>query len=289
MENATKALLIAAGVMIAVMILSLLLIGYNQISDYYNKQHESTEVDQLTKFNSKFENYHRNKIRGSDMISLMNRVIDYNTNESYQAGTNYERIGVTIDLKSNSVINQFKYDKNDASDATILNNTIINSSYEITNKSGKNIDNDNKLTAITGAENKLMQSLNSLGVSNTSSSQLQSLASNISNIMIEDNDQPTELWQVRNTKIKNRQKRAELIKRVLNIDITYSDEETAVANSSSQDKINEIKKIALQYYQYIQFKRAYFDCTEVKYDEKTGRVCEMNFEVRTNGGNVEFN
>ena len=107
--------------------------------------------------------------------------------------------------------------------------------------------------------------------------------------MIEDNDQPTELWQVRNTKIKNRQKRAELIKRVLNIDITYSDEETAVANSSSQDKINEIKKIALQYYQYIQFKRAYFDCTEVKYDEKTGRVCEMNFEVRTNGGNVEFN
>ena len=39
MENATKALLISAAVMIAIMVLSLLMIAYNQISDYYQNQH----------------------------------------------------------------------------------------------------------------------------------------------------------------------------------------------------------------------------------------------------------
>ena len=38
MENATKALLIAAGVLIGIIILSMLLLGYNQISNYYQQQ-----------------------------------------------------------------------------------------------------------------------------------------------------------------------------------------------------------------------------------------------------------
>ena len=38
MENATKALLIAAGVLIGIIILSMLLLGYNQISNYYNNR-----------------------------------------------------------------------------------------------------------------------------------------------------------------------------------------------------------------------------------------------------------
>ena len=37
MENATKALLIAAGVLIGIIILSMLLLGYNQISNYYQQ------------------------------------------------------------------------------------------------------------------------------------------------------------------------------------------------------------------------------------------------------------
>ena len=41
MENATKALLIAAGVLIGIIILSMLLLGYNQISNYYQQQSDN--------------------------------------------------------------------------------------------------------------------------------------------------------------------------------------------------------------------------------------------------------
>lgn len=47
------------------------------------------------------------------------------------------------------------------------------------------------------------------------------------------------------------------------------------------EKIEAIKEIASKYYQYTQFKRAYFKCTEMKHDSGTGRVVEMNFEVQT--------
>ena len=41
MENATKALLIAAGVLIGIIILSMLLLGYNQISNYYQQKSDN--------------------------------------------------------------------------------------------------------------------------------------------------------------------------------------------------------------------------------------------------------
>ena len=267
MENATKALLIAAGVMIAVMILSLLLIGYNQISDYYNKQHESTEVDQLTKFNSKFENYHRNKIRGSDMISLMNRVRDYNTTQHYQQGTGYERIIIKISIGTSNLdsfryITQSNKTNYDFTYESILPNTGI-----ITNESGS----DDQLVSVTSKITNEINNNSSLGVSDTN---LQTLTANISNIVLATNIENSSLEYDQRT----REKRINLLKNTLKL---------------SEDQINsnleKIKKITCQYYEYTQFKRAYFDCTDVKYDEKTGRVCEMNFEVRTNGGNVEFN
>ena len=47
MENATKALLIAAGVLIGIIILSMLLLGYNQISNYYQQQSDNLSLKQI--------------------------------------------------------------------------------------------------------------------------------------------------------------------------------------------------------------------------------------------------
>lgn len=55
-----------------------------------------------------------------------------------------------------------------------------------------------------------------------------------------------------------------------------------------QEKIDTIKDIVSQYYQYTQFKRAQFECKEVKVDTGTKRVVEMNFEVKTKNGQVQF-
>ena len=98
MENATKALLISAAVMIAIMILSLLMMAYNQVSDYYQTQHTDAMAKQTEEFNNNFINYDRDNIRGSDLLSLMNKVIDFNERYSYAEGTNYTRIEVTINI-----------------------------------------------------------------------------------------------------------------------------------------------------------------------------------------------
>lgn len=54
MENATKALLIAAGVLIGIIILSMLLLGYNQISNYYQQQSDNLSLRQIVELNKKF-------------------------------------------------------------------------------------------------------------------------------------------------------------------------------------------------------------------------------------------
>ena len=49
---------------------------------------------------------------------------------------------------------------------------------------------------------------------------------------------------------------------------------------NGQEKIKIIKNIVSQYYQYTQFKRALFECTDVNMDNETKRVVEMNFKVK---------
>ena len=47
--------------------------------------------------------------------------------------------------------------------------------------------------------------------------------------------------------------------------------------NSSLGKINELKDNVYKYYEYVQFKRARFDCSDVEYDDKTGRIISMTF------------
>lgn len=44
------------------------------------------------------------------------------------------------------------------------------------------------------------------------------------------------------------------------------------------NKINEKRKMVYQYYEYMQFKRAKFDCEKVEYSKNTGRIIRMEFK-----------
>ena len=44
---------------------------------------------------------------------------------------------------------------------------------------------------------------------------------------------------------------------------------------------SQIRNDIYKYYEYVQFKRAYFDCTKAEYNKNTGRIVKMTFE--TNG------
>lgn len=282
MENATKALLIAAGILLAIMILSLLLVGYNQISSYYNEKHKATETEQLAEFNQKYENYNGKEIRGSELVSLMNKVIDYNERESYFAGTNYPRIEVTITIGANN-LDQFKYDISKTEKAkydSILPATgIIQNTGTGTSASAL----DRQLIAITSTPDDLIYYANTKGINGVTDSKLQQLSSNIGNIMVQESNKS-------DYDNAQRVKRVQLINKILGLDIELKDKITGEVSTDNQNKIEVIKEITCKYYQYTQFKRAHFKCTSIEYDKNTGRINKMTFEVvTTSGGNVKFN
>ena len=283
MENATKALLIAAGILFAVMIMSLLLVGYNQISSYYSAQHEEQQIKQLADYNKIFQNYNREKIRGNEMISLMNRVIDYNERQAYDESKQYPRMRVTIKLGAN-VWQQFTYkpaNKTNIND-TIFKN-VLNGDGDITNvsNSSSNKTNDKTLVQITNVAEDLKNKYPSL---NLTKDKLQKLSSNISNIMIKedtegiDNKDISQLTPAQETERSNRKKRLYLLKDILGI-----------SESVIKSNMGNIKDATCKYYELTQFKRAYFDCDTMNYDKSTGRINEMVFIVKITNGNIELN
>ena len=279
MEDASKALLIAAGVFFVLLIVSLMVVVYNDISAYYENKHNLTVIEQAQEFNSKFESYNRNNLRGSELISFMNRVIDYNASEAYNEDKNYERIRVTITLGGQEIRNQFKYEIEgySASQNKYLNKDVITN----TSGGGNKWANDRQLTEITNTSMEMCNELQSLGCTKVTDSKLQQLASKITNIIVDENDVKS------TTAIYNRFKRADILEDVLGIKIGDTpdclvdiDEDTG-RTKRGQNIINKIKDIANQYYQYVYFKSAHFDCTEVIYNPDTSRVIEMNFKLQT--------
>lgn len=272
MENATKALLISAAVMIAIMVLSLLMMAYNQVSDYYQTQHTDAMAKQIEEFNNNFINYDRDNIRGSDLLSLMNKVIDFNERESYTEGTNYTRIEVTIKI-DDQYLDDFTYPINSSYKMTITQDDKIIKSV-ITNLTGgsTNREMDRQLIALTGVESDLIEIADGVGISGLDSGKLEILSSNIANIIVDEEatDQYSE---------SIRQRRLTQLTEILGASFT---------GNSAQMKA--IKKITYQYYQFMQFKRAYFNSTgEFEIDPDTGRICGMTFEVCTDNGTVVFN
>lgn len=95
MENATKALIIAGGMLIAMLIVGLLTWGYTQLRNSQAAQVTEEERQQIVDFNERFEAYNRTTVRGYQMISLSNLV--YDTNARYRDEEGYTPVTITVD------------------------------------------------------------------------------------------------------------------------------------------------------------------------------------------------
>ena len=73
MENAVKALLIAAAVLIAILIISLGLVVYNRASETVNSAGDLSEY-QIQQFNEKFLKYQGTSVSGTDVNALLQTV-----------------------------------------------------------------------------------------------------------------------------------------------------------------------------------------------------------------------
>lgn len=100
MENASKALTIAGGVFIALLILGALLLMFNQVSQYKKIDSESVQATQLAQFNEQFTQYERNNLAGVDLISLINKVVDYNKKTTGVGEIDYsKKIHLYVNMK----------------------------------------------------------------------------------------------------------------------------------------------------------------------------------------------
>ena len=241
MENASKALLMAASVLIAIIVIGAFVLMMSNLTDYQDKSYQATADAQTTEFNNQFITYDRDEVRGSDMISLMNRVLDYNLRN---VSSGYTEMGIELTI-STSIREDLTYDGTNRLITRIdgkYNQSNISEIVGTPSSANGNISNDK----IRSIEKKYEQKY---------ANQLSSEISNIATIA-ED--------RTLNTETKKNE--------------AFDRERMLPKNADSYGGVTQIYEDALIYYEYVQFKRTYFECTNTEYDKDTGRIIKMVFE-----------
>lgn len=124
MENASKALIIAGGMLIAMLIVGLLVWGFGRIRESQQEQSNQESIQEVTDFNKRFEAYNKTTVRGYQMISLANLV--YDTNYRYTEEDGYKPVTIIVDGLSSQ----------DATNEDLV--TYIQNNYDGMNSNGKN-------------------------------------------------------------------------------------------------------------------------------------------------------
>ncbi len=105
MENASKALIIAGAILIAILLISVGLVVFNSTKGVTDQAGELGRTMSAEVFNNQFTQYFGDRVSASNANQLLNRVKSYNSSK----GTNEPEI--TINLNSASSLGQFSYRK----------------------------------------------------------------------------------------------------------------------------------------------------------------------------------
>lgn len=109
MENASKALIIAGEILIALIIITAIVMGYRSIKGLQTQKSTIEQQEQLSVFNKEYESYNRKLLRGVDVISVMNRAIDNNAKHENEE---YYRINVEFTMKEALTYYKYTYKEN---------------------------------------------------------------------------------------------------------------------------------------------------------------------------------
>lgn len=100
MENASKALTIAGGMMIAIAVVGLLIFGFQKLRSYQSTQDESVKTQQVAEFNNQLEAYNKQVVPGYQMLSLAHYVIDLNKRSEDEK---FDKIELDVNIKEASL------------------------------------------------------------------------------------------------------------------------------------------------------------------------------------------
>ena len=78
MENASKALLMAGGVLIGIITITMFVFMFNNIQHAVDGTSINYEEEELLAFNKGFEEFNKKIMYGADVISVINKAIDNN-------------------------------------------------------------------------------------------------------------------------------------------------------------------------------------------------------------------
>lgn len=263
MENASKALVMAGSVLIALMIIGALLLMFNNLSNYQDVGVEETRNAQVVAFNNQFETHNRKNVRGSDLYSLLNRVVDYNRRKSTEgtgendegASLAYEPMKITFDLDGK--LSMFYAPTSSSSDT--YTHLIKSNGYE--QSSTVNTFQAEISSTVSDLEDKY------------GTDTLTKLTTRI-----------TEIFIANSSSDSQKDNAVEQFKKYCKRTSIAGETVEAITWNDIKEQ-SQIRKEIYQYYEYVQFKRAKFDCTgnsystnDVVYSQTTGRIIEMNFK-----------
>ena len=141
MENASKALAIAGSILLSIMIIATLLYMVNNIREVKNQEDEQLKQQQILEFNKEYESYEKNLMRGTDVITVINKANNSNL-QNLDSGNDeiIEERHIVIKITINDAIT-------DKSNNIIIpkNKTCVIDNYGIVDSKYRNIYNsDNK-------------------------------------------------------------------------------------------------------------------------------------------------
>ncbi len=147
MENASKALIIAGSVLMAVLIIGALMLMYNQIAGIEQIKTDNDELSKMEDYSKKFEEYN-GTIYGSELFSLANLQDDYT--RRYKKEDGYIEVKIIVIINNSiSGTNYFQLGENDINKILTDKNKIEKEITDFENKNkfkGKTVKYYSQLT-----------------------------------------------------------------------------------------------------------------------------------------------
>lgn len=135
MENATKALMMAAGILFAIIVLSTLVLSYTNMVNLKEAELQQELKEEIDKFNQPYLAFNKKAMYGTDVISILNLAINNNQIYKVNVGEDFY-VDVSFELTQDSVKDRvYNYTLNEATATyTKTTGTNVNIGYGPSNQ-----------------------------------------------------------------------------------------------------------------------------------------------------------
>lgn len=286
MENASKALEMAAGVLLGVLLLSLVAYFFTSISSWPEQQDDEKTSQQTAQFNLEFEVYDKKGMYGSDVISCLTKA--ENNNEKYYEGGSFlsgQKYGETywvnvyVNLKTDLEEQMIVYHMQAGADSIykqVLQYGDACKAFKLKDIGFKfDTSDEGKRYTYFGEETELESRTEKLSASNPPPGRAASDFINKDAVLITDNGKTYNAWLYEkhgDTVDTNSETPLQIL-----LDTCSKNIKQIVMNKEDNKESLEAWSSAEWRTALYDFKMRKFRCDNIKYSDVTGRVNELYF------------